>query len=1058
MAAFERAWTNEGFLTREHEEARLAAGRAALRRFREEQLRPGSRRPRLRRARVHLHPRRRPDPRPLGPGRHRAGRGDAEAARAARSRAVAARASPTRSSRRSRACRPSGSRSRTTSRATSATRPRRASGRGTRSSSTIYAMGYEALTGRLPDAVQLLLPRVRAGRAGRGRPEAPGEARASRSRRRPPGSGPATSPRRRTDDLQLLPVPRHLPRERGAVTRHGSRPTRASVRRAITFDFGNTLVPVDRGGLEPSSGDDRGGRRRRIGPFDRGRLPRRLGRGAGSPVPRGGARSSARWTSTSRVVRVLARLRGHGAAGRRRRWDDAAAAARRRRRRSPGRSSAYSAAFVGAIPPPRRSGRCSSASPRRYRLADPSRTGRSRRRSTATSRPPAGRHLQAIVVSQRVGSDQAAPGDLRRPRRRSGLAAPAILHVGDDWAADVVGARRAGWRACLAPDAGRATRRSRSARARPAAAADLGRATSWPTSRVRWSCARQPGDRRSPAVLDRALPGDGPADWTPARWKRATGSPTSPSSPRRRRLAPRRPRRHDPRPDDRPAAGYLGAVCIGLAFGLTAMPLFWLAVFARHRRIAYRGDWPRAIRRGAWVALVTALFVVLRLQGLSAGRSPVHPGPRRRRRGDAVGRALTQPGASPVSSRRSPDTARPPGRDPPDQRDAGRRSSAGSPPPSSRSGGDPRPVAPDPRQPRARVRGAPAAGWIAEPSSPATATRSSSRPAASRRRSGRPVRRTRRRTGHGSASSPSTTRCPASATAAATTRWRRPASVRRSPSQRSRRTAGRDRLPRHAGRGARQRQGDHDRRRPLRGLDAALLFHPCDVTTSSPRPLASEDVDVVFNGLQAHASADPWKGRNALDAMILLFSSVGLWRQQLRPDARVHGIIQEGGTAANIIPDRTRAWFMLRSAASPTTQMKGGSRELAGAAALATGTTVEVTFSGGAMSMQPEPRRSRPAGSRTAAAYGVVDQGPTRISAAPTWATSAGSARRSTRSSRSATTGTPGHSIRSETPRRPPGRRDDPPGGDARRPGRRTSCSPTPRSSRRPGASSATPG
>src|SRR6185295_19365635 len=78
-------------------------------------------------------------------------------------------------------------------------------------------------------------------------------------------------------------------------------------------------------------------------------------------------------------------------------------------------------------------------------------------------------------------------------------------------------------------------------------------------------------------------------------------------------------------------------------------------------------------------------------------------------------------------------------------------------------------------------------------------------------------------------------------------------------------------------------------------------------------PLASEDIDVVFHGLQAHASADPWKGKNALDAMILLFSSVGLWRQQLRPDARVHGIIQEGGTAANIIPDRTRAWFMLRS-------------------------------------------------------------------------------------------------------------------------------------------------
>ena len=44
------------------------------------------------------------------------------------------------------------------------------------------------------------------------------------------------------------------------------------------------------------------------------------------------------------------------------------------------------------------------------------------------------------------------------------------------------------------------------------------------------------------------------------------------------------------------------------------MPLFWLAVFARHRRIAYRGDWTRAVRRGVWVAIVVTVFVILRLQ------------------------------------------------------------------------------------------------------------------------------------------------------------------------------------------------------------------------------------------------------------------------------------------------------------------------------------------------------------------------------------------------------------------------------------------------------------
>ena len=160
------------------------------------------------------------------------------------------------------------------------------------------------------------------------------------------------------------------------------------------------------------------------------------------------------------------------------------------------------------------------------------------------------------------------------------------------------------------------------------------------------------------------------------------------------------------------------------------------------------------------------------------------------------------------------------------------------------------------------------------------------------------------------------------------------------------------------------------------GIDAALLFHPCDRNHVESQPLASEDVEVVFHGLQAHAAADPWKGRNALDAMVLLFSSVGLWRQQLRPDARVHGIIQEGGTAANIIPDRTRAWFMLRSTDQPYyAEMKARFDELAKAAALATGTTVEVTYSGGAMSMH-QNRTLEARWVANASAYGIVDEGP----------------------------------------------------------------------------------
>ena len=144
------------------------------------------------------------------------------------------------------------------------------------------------------------------------------------------------------------------------------------------------------------------------------------------------------------------------------------------------------------------------------------------------------------------------------------------------------------------------------------------------------------------------------------------------------------------------------------------------------------------------------------------------------------------------------------------------------------------------------------------------------------------------------------------------------------------------------------------------GLDAALLYHPCDRNHVESYPLASEDVDVVFTGLQSHASSDPWRGKNALDALILLFTSVGLWRQQLRPTARVHGIIREGGTAANIIPDRTSAWFMIRSDDEADYEaMRDRFRELCEAAALATDTTVEVTFSGGARTMRNNRRPGR---------------------------------------------------------------------------------------------------
>jgi len=72
-------------------------------------------------------------------------------------------------------------------------------------------------------------------------------------------------------------------------------------------------------------------------------------------------------------------------------------------------------------------------------------------------------------------------------------------------------------------------------------------------------------------------------------------------------------------------------------------------------------------------------------------------------------------------------------------------------------------------------------------------------------------------------------------------------------------------------------------------------------------------VKVEFFGQAAHASSWPWRGVNALNAVIALFNALDAMRQQIRPDARMHGVITKGGEQANIIPEYTSAEFYLRA-------------------------------------------------------------------------------------------------------------------------------------------------
>jgi amidohydrolase len=127
-------------------------------------------------------------------------------------------------------------------------------------------------------------------------------------------------------------------------------------------------------------------------------------------------------------------------------------------------------------------------------------------------------------------------------------------------------------------------------------------------------------------------------------------------------------------------------------------------------------------------------------------------------------------------------------------------------------------------------------------------------------------------------------------------------------------------------------------------VDVCLQIHPSDRTNSEIACLAITEVGVTFRGKLAHASADPWLGKNALDAIVLLYTMVSQWRQHLKPGERVHGIITHGGAAPNIVPDLTTGrWYIRTPVDADLEPMIERFRQMADAAAAATGCTVEVT-------------------------------------------------------------------------------------------------------------------
>ena len=96
-------------------------------------------------------------------------------------------------------------------------------------------------------------------------------------------------------------------------------------------------------------------------------------------------------------------------------------------------------------------------------------------------------------------------------------------------------------------------------------------------------------------------------------------------------------------------------------------------------------------------------------------------------------------------------------------------------------------------------------------------------------------------------------------------------------------------------------------------LDTAMMVHPGVHDTATTQSLACVALQVEFFGKAAHAAARPEMGVNALEAMLQSFTAINSLRQHIKDKARIHGIITDGGEAANIVPAHSAGTFLVRA-------------------------------------------------------------------------------------------------------------------------------------------------
>lgn len=99
----------------------------------------------------------------------------------------------------------------------------------------------------------------------------------------------------------------------------------------------------------------------------------------------------------------------------------------------------------------------------------------------------------------------------------------------------------------------------------------------------------------------------------------------------------------------------------------------------------------------------------------------------------------------------------------------------------------------------------------------------------------------------------------------------------------------------------------------FKDYDMAIMIHMYDKNMLATTLLAVETFDLYFYGKASHAANAPWEGRNALNGMQLFFHGMDMLRQHVKPDVRMHAVINNGGRRANIVPEETKAEVYIRS-------------------------------------------------------------------------------------------------------------------------------------------------